>query len=192
MRVLPLVVVLAGAGAFAAIAMGASTRTRRAAQTKSGTVGTVKSSKFGTVLIGGNGHTLYRFTTDTKDHARCVGNCAFYWKPLLVKPGTKLSTGSGATAKLLGTIKSTQGMDQVTYAGFPMYNYYQDSGPGQFHGEGKSNAQNGIKPAGMWYVVNTHGAFVKQAAATGTGTSTSPSSTRTGTSTGGGYGGGGY
>jgi len=190
--VLPLVVVLAGGGAAAAMAMGTSTHARRVAQTKMATVDTVKNPKFGTVLIGGNGHTLYRFTTDTKKHARCVGNCAVYWKPLLVKPGTKPTAGSGASAKLLGTIKSAHGMDQVTYAGFPMYNYFEDTRAGQFNGEGKSNAQNGISPPGLWYVVNTHGAFLKQGITTSTGTSTGPTSTGTGTSSGGGYGGGGY
>jgi hypothetical protein len=73
-----------------------------------------------------------------------------------------------------------------------MYNYFEDTRAGQVHGEGKPNAQNGIKPAGLWYVVNTHGAFVKTGATTSTGTSTGPPSTGTGTSPGGGYGGGGY
>ena len=95
------------------------------------------------------------------------------------------------TARLLGTISSAHGMDQVTYAGFPLYNYFQDVRAGQFKGQGASNAQNGIKPAGLWYVVNTRGAFVKKGA---TATSTSPAGTTTSpsastTSPGGGYGG---
>lgn len=169
-RVLPLVVIVAGGGAGAAMAMGNSTHARTASQAKTATVDAVKNSKFGTVLIGANGHTLYRFTTDTKDRALCTGTCAVYWKPVLVKPGMKPTAGGSASAKLLGTIKSAHGMDQVTYAGFPLYDYFQDTRAGQFKGEGASNAQNGIKPAGLWYVVNTRGAFVKGGATTGTGT----------------------
>ena len=174
-RVLPLVVVLAGGGAGVAMATGAATHARQAAQARTATVDTVRNSKFGTVLIGANGHTLYRFTTDTKNHARCVGTCTVYWKPLLVKPGAMPTAGRGASTKLLGTIRSAHGMDQVTYSGFPLYNYFQDTRAGQFNGQGASNAQNGIKPAGLWYVINTHGALVKKGATTGTGTSTGTS-----------------
>lgn len=178
-RVLPLVVVLAGGGAGAAMAIGASAHAKSTFQSKQATVDTVKNPKFGTVLIAANGHTLYRFTTDRKNRARCTGSCTVYWRPLLVKPGTKPTAGGGASTKLLGTIRSAHGMDQVTYDGFPLYSYFEDIRAGQFKGEGASNAQNGIKPAGLWYVVNTRGAFVKKGAATGT-------------STGGGNGGGGY
>lgn len=169
-RVLPLTAIVAVGGAGAAMAMGTSTHAKSGGHAKTATVGTVTNSKFGTVLIGANGHTLYRFTTDSKDKARCVGNCTVYWKPVTVKPGTKPSAGGSVSAKLLGTIKSAHGLDQVTYAGFPLYMYFEDTRAGQFNGEGASNAQNGIKPAGLWYVVNTHGAFVKKGA-----TGTSPS-----------------
>jgi len=186
--VLSLIVIIACGGAAAAMAMGSSTTAKKAAHAKTATINAVKSTKFGPVLTSANGHTLYRFTTDSKNHARCTGNCTVYWKPLLVTPGTKPTAGNGASTQLLGTIKSTHGMDQVTYAGFPMYNYFEDTRAGQFNGEGESNAQNGIKPAGLWYVINTHGDFVKKATTTGTGTTPS-----TGTTTGGGgYGGGGY
>jgi predicted lipoprotein with Yx(FWY)xxD motif len=179
--VFPLVVIVGGAGAGAALAMSTSTHANAPSQAKTATVDTVKKSKFGTVLIGANGHTLYRFTTDSKNHARCTGSCAVYWKPLLVSAGTTPTAGSGVSTRLLGTIKSAHGMDQITYAGFPLYNYFEDTSADQFNGEGKSNAQNGIKPAGLWYVVSTRGALVKTGVTTGTGTST-----------GGGYGGGGY
>jgi len=180
-RVLPLATIVAGGGAGVAMAAIGSTRANAVSHTKTATVDTVRNSKYGTVLIGANGHTLYRFTTDTKNHALCTGGCAVYWKPLLVKVGTKPTAGSGVAGNLLGSIKSAHGMQQVTYAGFPLYMYFQDTKAGQLNGQGASNAQNGIKPPGLWYVVNTHGALVKSGATTGSGTST-----------GGGYGGGGY
>jgi predicted lipoprotein with Yx(FWY)xxD motif len=163
--------------------MGTSAVAKSVTHAKVATVDAVMNTKFGTVLTAANGHTLYRFTTDRKGRALCTGSCAVYWKPLLVRPGTKPTAGNGVSATLLGTIKSAHGMAQVTYAGFPLYNYFEDTGARQFYGQGKSNAQNGIKPAGLWYVVNTRGAFVKKG-----GTATSGS----GTSTLGAYGAGGY
>jgi predicted lipoprotein with Yx(FWY)xxD motif len=179
--VLPLVVIVGIGGASAELATGTSALAKTASNAKAAVVDTVKSSKFGTVLIGANRHTLYRFTTDRKDRSRCTGTCAVYWKPVLVKAGDKPTAGGSANATLLGTIKSTHGMDQVTYAGFPLYTYFEDTAAGQFYGEGQSNAQKGIKPAGLWYVVNTRGAFVKTGTRTGTGTSA------TGGNVGGGY-----
>ena len=161
---LPLLLV-AVAGAGAAMAATASTNAQ-------GTVMSVKSKSFGTILVAANGKTLYRYTLDTKGVNRCTGNaaCAKYWPQLLVKSTAKPSAGTGASAGLLGTIKAAHGMRQVTYAGFPLYYFAGDSGAGQTKGQGFEKE---------WYVVNTKGAFVKHAVAGGT-TSTKSTSTSSG------------
>lgn len=139
---------------------------------QSGTVKVVKSKSFGTILVGANGKTLYRYTLDTKGVNRCTSNatCAKYWPQLLVKSTAKPTAGSGASAALLGTIKAAHGMRQVTYAGFPLYFFSGDSAGGQTKGQGFEKE---------WYVVNTKGAFVKHAVAGGT-TSTKSTSTSSG------------
>lgn len=160
--VLP-VVVLAVAGAAVAMAASASTRT-------SGTVATAKSSKYGTVLVAANGRTLYRFMGDKKGLATCTGACTSDWPPLVVKAGAKPTAGPGANAKLLGTLKASNGKAQVTYAGFPLYMFAADKKSGQAGGEGVE---------GKWFVVNAKGALVEHvmAGAPPKPTTTSPTTT---------------
>lgn len=164
---LPLVLV-AVAGAGAAMAATAHTHTHAA------TVKVEKSGKFGTILIGASGRTLYRYTLDRKRVNRCSSNatCNKYWPALLVKPAVKPTVASGANAGLVGTIKATHGMRQVTYAGFPLYFFAGDKKAGQTTGQGFQS---------KWYVVNTAGALVKHAV-----TTPAPAPTTTGASSGGG------
>ena len=141
--------------------------------TGAGTVKTVKSKTFGTILVSAKGRTLYRYTIDRKNSNRCTSDpaCSKYWPPLLVKAGVKPTAGVGVKAAKLGTIKAKNGMRQVTYAGWPLSEFIGDSGAGQIKGQAFQKE---------WYVVNTSGGLVKSAAA-------APPTTTT-TSYGGGYG----
>ncbi len=153
-------------------ALSASAAMVAAAATHAGaTVRAAKTSSFGTVLVASNGHTLYRFTPDSKNTNRCsaVAACKKAWPALLVKAGVKPTVGSGAKASLIGTMRAAHGMRQVTYAGFPLYFFAGDSKAGQTNGQGI---------AGKWFVVNTSGALVKHAMA-----SSSPASTTSSTTT---------
>ena len=166
MRVVLPLVIIGAVGAGAAMAASASMHS-------SGTVSASKSSSFGMVLVGSNGHTLYRYTLDSKGVNRCSSNatCSKYWPALVVKAGIKPTVGSGASASLLGTMKAAKGMAQVTYAGYPLYFFAGDKAAGQVKGQGFE---------GKWYVVNTKGAFVKHAVSSGSkgsgGTSTTTKS----------------
>ena len=155
--ILPLVLV-AAAGAGAAMATTAATHS-------TATVRAAKSS-FGTVLIDSSGRTLYRYTPDTKGHSVCTGACLAYWPQLLVKASTKPTVGAGLKASLVGTIKAAKGMRQVTYAGWPLYRFKGDTKAGQFKGQGYD---------GTWYVVGTNGALIKKAAGGGGGDTTTSS-----------------
>lgn len=137
-------------------AMAATTMTRSG----SATVQTAKSSKYGTVLVNSRGRTLYRYTLDKKGVSNCKGACAKLWLALVLKGSVKPTAGSGAKASLLGTIKRSAGVRQVTYAGFPLYMYAGDSKAGDVKGEGFEKT---------WYVVDTKGALVKQAVSGGGG-----------------------
>jgi predicted lipoprotein with Yx(FWY)xxD motif len=130
---------------------------------KSGTVNTAHSGKFGTILVSSSGMTLYRFTPDKKNVSVCSGACSKYWPPLLIKGTTKPTAGSGTTASMLGTTKRAHAAIQVTYAGYPLYLYAGDKKPGDVSGEGFQ---------GMWYVVNASGALVKHAVAASGSTTT--------------------
>ena len=137
-----------------------------AASSSTGTVKAVKSTTFGTILVGTKGRTLYRYTIDGKNVNRCTSDpaCNKYWPPLLVKAGVKPTAGAGAKAAKLGTIKARNGMRQVTYAGWPLYYFASDTAAGQTKGQAFEK---------QWYVVNTSGGLVKKAVATPVPTTTS-------------------
>jgi predicted lipoprotein with Yx(FWY)xxD motif len=163
----------------AAIGAGAAMAASAAVHSSAPSVKVASSAKFGKVLVGPNGRTLYRYTVDSKGVNRCtkVAICAKYWPQLLVSAGTKPSGGAGVSAALLGTIKAANGKAQVTYAGYPLYYFAGDKTAGATSGQGFES---------QWYVVNTKGALVKHAVSSGSGGgSTSAPPTTTPTSTGG-------
>ena len=112
-----------------------------------------------------SGKTLYRFSRDGKNVSVCKGACAGFWPPLVLKAGVKPKAGSGVSAGLLGTMKRSKGLVQVTYAGFPLYWYSGDHKSGDVNGEGFKDYN------GQWFVVNAKGALVKKAVSSGGGSS---------------------
>ncbi|HEX6886503.1 MAG TPA: hypothetical protein VF143_00240 [Candidatus Nanopelagicales bacterium] len=109
------------------------------------TVGT-SSSKLGTILVDGRGMTLYLFTKDTRGSgaSTCEGSCLAAWPPLLGTP----EAGSGADQARLGTITRSDGAIQVTYNGWPLYYWAQDSAPGDTNGQGVNGVWWMVSPAG--------------------------------------------
>jgi predicted lipoprotein with Yx(FWY)xxD motif len=81
------------------------------------------------VLTNAKGLTLYSFAPDTPTASKCYGSCAAYWPPVT---GTT-AAGQGLPGKV-GTIKRTDGTEQLTYNGHPLYTYIGDSAPGQAKG----------------------------------------------------------
>jgi predicted lipoprotein with Yx(FWY)xxD motif len=103
----------------------------------------------GRVLAGPNGHSLYNFTLDTKNHSNCDSNCRAFWHPL--KSRGKPRAGTGVKQRLLGRTSS----HQVTYRGRPLYYYILDTRAGQIHGEDR------FLSGGYWYLMNAKGRSVR-------------------------------
>jgi predicted lipoprotein with Yx(FWY)xxD motif len=82
-----------------------------------------------TVLTNAKGFTLYSFAPDTPATSKCYGSCAAYWPPVT---GTPAATS--ALPGRVGTLKRTDGSEQLTYNGHPLYTYVGDSAPGQARG----------------------------------------------------------
>ena len=129
---------LAGASAPAPAATGTGTST--GTSLKTATIGGT------TVLTNAKGFTLYSFAPDTPAASKCYGSCAAYWPPVT---GT-VAANPGVPGRV-GTIKRTDGSQQLTYNGHPLYTYIGDSAPGQARGNNLN--LNG----GLWHEIRVSG-----------------------------------
>jgi predicted lipoprotein with Yx(FWY)xxD motif len=82
------------------------------------------------------------------------------WPPLVIKGTAKPKAGAGVNAALLGVMKRSKTLRQVTYGGFPLY---------VFSGDHKTGDVKGEAFQGKWYLVNPKGALVKKAVSTSGG-----------------------
>jgi predicted lipoprotein with Yx(FWY)xxD motif len=108
---------------------------------------TVADSSLGSVVVDGEGRTLYVFTSDTGSESSCYGQCETAWPPLV----GETTAGSGITGEL-GTTTRTDGTTQVTLGGHPLYRYASDVNPGDTSGQGVG---------GVWFVVDGAGDAVR-------------------------------
>ena len=114
-------------------------------------------SGLGTVLVNGQGLTLYMFVPDDqRGQSTCYKKCASAWPPLRLPAGVTKPVAAGqAEASLLGTTTRKDGGLQVTYNGWPLYTWAVDAGPGQATGQGLDNL------GGVWYVLSPKGEVIK-------------------------------
>ena len=156
-HVLPLAL-LAAIGAGVAVA---------ATATHPGTVNT-GATKYGAVLASSNGRTLYHLTAEKRGKIACTGTCAKAWPPLTIENGSRPTAGTGIKPAKLGTIKRPDGSMQVTYNGYALYRYGDDTKKGDAKGEGEN---------GVWFAVSPAGTLVKSSGGTTTHESTTTSTT---------------
>jgi predicted lipoprotein with Yx(FWY)xxD motif len=130
-----------------------SSPTPVASPSPSGTRISAASTRLGTVLVGGNGRTLYLFLADSGKTSNCnSAGCVQYWPPVLTKGVPQ--AGTGVNASLLGTTTRRDGSTEVTYAGHPLYYFLSDRKPGDVTGQG-------INAFGArWYVVSPSGMLI--------------------------------
>jgi predicted lipoprotein with Yx(FWY)xxD motif len=114
---------------FGLVVAGASSSAPAATATGTGTG--LKTTTIGgtTVLTNAKGFTLYSFAPDTPTASKCYGSCAVYWPPV-----TGTAAASPGLPGRIGTIKRTDGSEQLTYNGHPLYTYIADTAPGQARG----------------------------------------------------------
>jgi predicted lipoprotein with Yx(FWY)xxD motif len=110
------------------------------------------------------------FAADTPGHSACEGSCLQYW-PVVRAPASLPASIPGVTAKV-GVLDRPDGTKQLTVAGWPVYTFAGDSGPGATAGQGKNAS------GGLWWVLSPDGKIIK-----GSGSATTSAGTR------GGYGG---
>ena len=155
-----LAVALALAGGTYAVAhAGAATAAPKHAVVKTRPTG------LGTVLVDGQGRTLYRFLKDKGRRSNCSGACAHNWPPQTTS-GRPHAAGR-AKASLLSTTRRAGGARQVDYAGHPLYRFSLDPGPGKTAGQGIEAF------GGRWYVVAPSGRAITKTSPGGYGSAPS-------------------
>ena len=131
------------------------------------------STPYGKVLVVGSadyaGCSLYLLTSDQldslttgaepfacSDNSNVLGQpCDTVLWPALLSDGSPIA-GPGVNPKLLGTVTRTDvlsgmSVQQVTYAGLPLYRFFLDETPGET--EGANLFDPVTSPAGIWYLV---------------------------------------
>ena len=126
--------------------------------TGAATVNVSESADHGSILVDANGMALYAFMADTQngDTSTCGDDdgCATEWPPL-VSDGDPVA-GEGVDASLLGTITRDDGTMQVTYNGWPLYLFEEDTAAGDTNGQGIDEF------GGLWYLVSPTGEAIQQ------------------------------
>jgi predicted lipoprotein with Yx(FWY)xxD motif len=145
-------------GVTAAVAACGSSSSSTAAGSPSSSAPVTISAKsipgVGTVLVNGQGQTLYMLTSEKGGKITCTAanGCTQAWPETLLPGGATTATaGSGVQSSLLGTVKDASGNREVTYNGWPVYTFSGDPGPGVANGQGQTSF------GGTWYVLNGSG-----------------------------------
>lgn len=158
--------------AAAAAPSSSSTATTSPASATTGVTVKTATSSHGTYLAGPNGRALYLWVADTGGKSSCSGACAGAWPPLVTKG--KPVAGTGVNASDLGTTMRSDGTEEVTYKGHPLYYFAGDTSAGSVTGQGSNSF--GAK----WWLVAPSGAAITTGASKGSsssgGSSTSSSS----------------
>jgi predicted lipoprotein with Yx(FWY)xxD motif len=166
---------LVTASAMAACSGGAKTKTAATGTTTTSSssttttapplsIGFATDAKLGKILVDGEGKTLYHNIKETSSTLVCVDTaCTDQWPPLLAPGAGAVPTTTTSLPGQFGTVARPDGSTQVTYNGFPLYHYANDTKPGDTTGQGVGH---------VWFVVTV------QAAPTSSTTATTLKSTK--------------
>lgn len=155
-----LLLLVAACGSTGATSSGATTTSpssQPSADAMHHAVLDVAGSRFGQVLVDGQGRALYLFAADKTTDSTCYDACAKAWPPFLAEKGATVDAMHGAFASLAGTTTRKDGTIQVTYNGHPLYYFEGDTKPGQI------TCQAVVNFGAAWYVVDPKGAAITKA-----------------------------
>jgi len=162
------------AAAPATTAGGTNASNSSNASNASVTVSAARVPGVGTVLVNGNGRTLYVLASEKGGKVTCTaaGGCTAIWPPdVLPSRMSQGIAGTGVQASLLGTVKSPAGDTRVTYDGWPLYTFVGDNGSGTAKGQGVKDSY------GLWWALSPSGTPVTTASAPSSPTSAPPTTT---------------
>jgi predicted lipoprotein with Yx(FWY)xxD motif len=143
-----------GSGSGSSPSSGSASSAPAGASTSAVTISAKSVPGVGTVLVNGQGRTLYLLNSEKGGKITCTdaNGCTKIWPDTELPKGmTAAKAGSGVQASLLGTVKSDSGALYVTYNGWPLYTFSGDSGSGAAHGQGITSF------GGTWYALTSSG-----------------------------------
>lgn len=110
----------------------------------------VQTGPLGVVVTDGGGQLLYRYDRDgnAPSAANCTGDCTAAWQPVLAVPDQAPEL-LGVAESVVGVVARSDGGEQVTLAGWPLYRRV-----GEPAGLGDAGA-NGTD--GVWFAVTPEG-----------------------------------
>ena len=138
--------------ASAAAQPATSSTTASTAAASAGTAISTTKGSAGTYLVGPDGRAVYVWVADTGSKSNCSGACAVAWPPVTTTGSP--TAGTGVTASDLGTTKRSDGSEEVTYKGHPLYYFVADKSAGQTKGQGSNSF--GAK----WWLVAPSGSAI--------------------------------
>lgn len=98
----------------------------------------------GHFLTGPNGMTLYVFSNDAPGQSNCYDRCAQNWPPVLVE-GEQPLVAPLAIPGEFGVTERSDGGQQLTYNGWPLYYWARDASAGDTTGQAVGD---------VWWVAN--------------------------------------
>jgi predicted lipoprotein with Yx(FWY)xxD motif len=164
--VLGVAALIAGCGGGSQTPSTTTTSSSGSAAKPSTSFSTADVSGVGTVVVDGNGRTVYILTSNGHNNVPCTdaSGCTGLWPDLPLPGGVAAAkAGTGINASLLGTKKLSDGETYPTYRGWLMYEYTGESGSGQAKGQGIKSF------GGTWYVLDASGNPVTSASGGGSG-----------------------
>lgn len=105
--------------------------------------------ELGEIIVDSAGNTLYLLLPDAQGESTCYDACADNWPPVLVAGEAGL--GEGVSEDLVGSVARSDGTEQVTYGGWPLYTFASDTKAGETNGQGLND---------VWFVVAPDGTAV--------------------------------
>src|SRR4051794_16603933 len=118
------------------------------------------------VLATSTGRTLY---LSDQEHGKVLctsGACHAVWLPLTVT-GSQQPTATGGVAGDLSTMRLSDGTQQVTFDGRPLYTFAFDHGAGQVNGDGLADGFDGTDFT--WHAATPTGSASAPASSASTG-----------------------
>jgi predicted lipoprotein with Yx(FWY)xxD motif len=96
-----------------------------------------------------DGIVAYADKNESGSKIECTGNCTNTWHPWVTHGvSVKALAGSGVQQSLIGTIKRSDGSEQITYGGHPLYLYAHPT---------HALIANAQGAGGVWYIVGLNG-----------------------------------